>query len=220
MPVCKTCEIEKAETEFHKNANCKGGIRSVCKQCVAAERKAYREANRDKVREQKRQEKLRNKDRYAAKDREYYQRTIEKAKLDRKSWYERNKELVKERAAAWAKANPERVKAVKRKNKATRKDTIRAEYERNKPNYFARAASRRVNVKQATPLWADKEQIAEIYLIASKLNGFFTKPVVHVDHIVPLNSKLVCGLHTPANLEIISAKANLSKGNATWPNMP
>ena len=128
--------------------------------------------------------------------------------------------MVKERAAAWAKANPERVKAVKRKNKATRKDTIRAEYERNKPDYFARAASRRVNVKQATPLWADKEQIAEIYLIAGKLNGFFTKPVVHVDHIVPLNSKLVCGLHTPANLEIISAKANLSKGNATWPNMP
>ena len=220
MPVCKTCDTEKSVEDFHKSPTCKGGHRPVCRQCVAVSVKVYKAANREKILEQKRQERVRDKEIIAARNAKYYVDNKEKRSAKQRSWYERNKESVKARAKAWADANPERAKATKRKNKLSRPETVKAEYQRNKHQYFARAASRRVTVKQATPVWADQNEIAEMFIIAGKLNSFFTKPVVHVDHVVPLNSKLVCGLHTPANLQILSAKANLAKRNRHWPDMP
>lgn len=80
------------------------------------------------------------------------------------------------------------------------------------------AATKAVKLK-ATPSWACKFEIQEIYKEAERLTKATGIPH-HVDHIVPLKSPLVCGLHTPANLTPLPASENCSKGNRWWPGHP
>lgn len=94
-------------------------------------------------------------------------------------------------------------------------------YYNNKEVVFKNCAKRRAAKLSATPSWVDKEhedRIKSIYSACIKVSER-TKIPHHVDHIVPLQSDKVCGLHVWWNLRIIPAKENLSKGNRTWPNM-
>ena len=83
----------------------------------------------------------------------------------------------------------------------------------------ARAASRRAQKLKSTPRWADKSTIDALYTEADELTK--STNVRHsVDHIVPLNSPIVCGLHCEHNLRIITLSENCSKRNRYWPDMP
>jgi len=64
----------------------------------------------------------------------------------------------------------------------------------------------------ATPSWANLTAIQAKYQLAVMFNKY-TEDTWHVDHIVPLQGKNVCGLHVEYNLRVIPAKENLSKGN-------
>ncbi len=70
----------------------------------------------------------------------------------------------------------------------------------------------------AVPAWANKFFISEAYHLA-KLRTEITGFKWHVDHIVPLQSDLVCGLHVEHNLRVIPARDNLTKNNRWWPDM-
>jgi len=68
----------------------------------------------------------------------------------------------------------------------------------------------------AVPRWADLSVIKGIYEY-SRLKTLITKVKHHVDHIIPLQHKLVCGLHTEANLQVITATDNQRKSNRFIP---
>ena len=104
------------------------------------------------------------------------------------------------------------------KRKAEDPDRVRAMLRRwwvdpkNKGKVAALSMERYVRKLQATPPWANRGVIQAIYEDAAG-KGW------HVDHIVPLKSKLVCGLHCEANLRPPPPAENISKGNRWWPDM-
>ena len=86
-------------------------------------------------------------------------------------------------------------------------------YETHKHKFYVQRAKRRASEKLAVPPWAEHDLIKTLYAKAMEL-GF------EVDHIVPLNSDIVCGLHCWHNLQLLDMSINRSKGNREWPDMP
>lgn len=76
----------------------------------------------------------------------------------------------------------------------------------------AAEARRRARRRNAMPQWADRQAISQIYKDAKKRIKE-TGEQWHVDHIVPLAGKNVCGLHVHWNLQVIPARENMSKSN-------
>ena len=87
---------------------------------------------------------------------------------------------------------------------------------RNNPEKsLARNMLRHARKLQRTPKWLSQEDLKLIeakYAMAKWLSEVVGVPY-HVDHIIPLRSKKVSGLHIPDNLQVITAKQNLVKGN-------
>jgi hypothetical protein len=145
---------------------------------------------------------------------------------------------VRRKAAEWAANNPERKKANDAKLHKVRYATNpekerqrRKDWRENNPEYFrtyvdnnrgahnARVARRDALKLKATPVWADQKAISGLYLTARQLTES-ARVEYEVDHIVPLRSRLVCGLHCDANLRIITKTENGAKRNLHWPDMP
>jgi len=83
----------------------------------------------------------------------------------------------------------------------------------------ARRAKYRASQKQATPSWANQDKINSFYKLA-KIESEKQGIEIQVDHIVPLKSEIVCGLHCEANLQLLPKPDNVRKSNRTWPDMP
>ena len=88
-----------------------------------------------------------------------------------------------------------------------------ADYYKNNPEKKrANTRTRQASQKQRTPAWADHAEIQALYKKAANLEAA-TGIQFHVDHIIPLQGKLVSGLHVASNLQVIPALDNLKKSN-------
>ena len=81
--------------------------------------------------------------------------------------------------------------------------------EHGRPRVRAKIKNRVSFASGATPPWSDPGRIEEF--VAGCPPGF------HVDHIIPLRGKSVCGLHLVENLQYLPAQENLSKSNKVDP---
>ena len=121
-----------------------------------------------------------------------------------KDKYAGNPEKYKQKAAQYRADNPEKF----------RQSCLNSNQKR-KPKKAAAEMARQAAKLNATPSWLTKDdwgKIEAVYIAArqtSLLAGFNC----HVDHIVPLRGKDVCGLHVPWNLRVVSQSYNSKKQN-------
>lgn len=116
-------------------------------------------------------------------------------------WYDNNRDHKREHFRQWRKAHADHVK-----------QSYRTWAKANKARINALIAKRNAIKLNATPKWADQVAIRAIYKEATRMTA--VTGIRHdVDHIVPLRHPCVCGLHVPANLQILTSDENKRKSN-------
>lgn len=138
------------------------------------------------------------------------------------AWAKENRERLTIKSAVFRQENIEKSREINRNFKSRNKARLAIEHKdwakNNRHKRNATTAKRNSSKLHATPLWADFDAISQIYREASRIQ-LETGVKMHVDHIVPLQHPLVCGLHCVANLQILTATENIAKKNYWWPDM-
>ena len=194
---CKACGEEfPATAEFFVTQKTKNwsGLTTECRPCRNLRYKPYYEKNRAKLIER------------ATKTTAAFRATEIGAEKNRKWAREQKRRDLADpikrvehnwRGRKWRADNPERAKLFKHAQKSYKAQRVMKRYARK---------------AHASPAWANKAKIDTIYAIAE----FLTKHtgIEHqVDHYYPIMGKTSCGLHVHQNLRVITATANLTKGN-------
>ena len=205
---CSRCHCWQPFNRFSLSRKTSDGRQSACKACVAIWNAEFYAANRDRERARSRADKASNRARNAA---------------TTAAWRAANLDHYISTQVAWRAAHAEEISQRRKANHANNRDrelARNAKWKRDNPHRVAAAIARRTATKLlATPAWADHATIEKIYEQASRVSAVTGVPH-HVDHIVPLQSAIVCGLHCEANLQIMMASQNQSKSNRSWPDMP
>jgi hypothetical protein len=189
MKTCGHCGVDKPLSEFYKRVDSPDGYRNDCKECrkQAVIKRYYADHEKGKLRL-----KLAHANKLSKNPNWYvenYAKTKERDLAHSKKAYQQKAEERKAKQRAWSKTN----------------------------RGTANALSKRYKLKKlnATPSWLSEFDLFAMkckYQVAAMLNKHGVE-AWHVDHIVPIRGKDVCGLHVPWNLQVIPAKDNLAKSN-------
>lgn len=170
----------------------------------------------------------RTKERQAA----YYEKNSEHIKQKAKDWHYSNQERYKTRAAEYRAKHREQIALRDKLYREASRDKFlqyRTTFLKNHPNYrttrgklwwslnrhlISGYTRNRRSRSKVIPGWCERDLIKQLYTKRDELNTLWNT-TLQVDHIIPLNPKddSVCGLHCWANLQLLDAPLNNSKGD-------
>ena len=246
MKICKKCGESKPLASFYKKRDGADGHRGACKAClnsiskarakanpekvrvaqrawtkanpekVLAAKRAWRKVNQEKVLAAARKWRLANPEEACAAAKNWRLAHPDEARAAARKWYLANREEVLAQARKRILSHPEEKRAAVRKWQKAHPEEARAAtrmWAKANPGKRSAQERRRKAVKlRAVPKWSEADLIKIVYEKAGDM-GF------DVDHVVPLRSKVVCGLHVWGNLQLLSQSENSKKGNRHWPDM-
>jgi hypothetical protein len=147
----------------------------------------------------------------ACRDRQYLENR--QSKIDKAArWSSENKDKRRVIANAYSNRNRDKLNAWLKANPDKRKKSANDWVKRNRAYATFNTATYRARKKQATPCWANLKKIREIYRLCVSISKK-TGVKHHVDHVIPLVSDEVCGLHVENNLVVVPAAVNQRKSN-------
>lgn len=183
---CRKCGEIKCYEMFNLDKSRKDGYSYLCKICISDRSKTYYEANKEKKNEY---------------SKAYNKANKEKISELKKAYYNLNKDKIKERHKAYRKTNKDKIK-----------ERYKARYISNKEIYLEKSSRRRALKRKAIPKFlrkceAESQRLKDIYKLREVIS-LVTGIEHHVDHMWPLSDG---GPHWSGNLQIITAKENLTK---------
>lgn len=140
-----------------------------------------------------------------------YKKT-EFSKQEYRKYHNAHKDKVNARQRNWyGEVASSKLKELRKTDPDKAYKSARAWAKRNPWYGVSLNSARRKQIRKATPKWADKKAIVELYKLSHLMSNDNER--YHIDHIIPLINDNVCGLHCEDNLRIIPAYDNMSKGN-------
>ena len=193
--ICNECKKLLPASEFGIVMSNKDGLKPYCKPCESKRHNIWVDSDPKRIIKR------------IIDSKKWRNENPERMKATQKEWREKNIEKVRKYSLAnrkkYMKLYPERDVATRRRLTLSGKNA-------------AYSSKRRTQKLNATPPWLDMEDLYIVYELAQEKSKE-TGEIWEVDHIDPLQSKYVCGLHIFANLELVSRFDNRSKGNKFTP---
>lgn len=206
VPIPRAIAIERGLKSYFSNKPCKRGLISsrlvsnkscTCHLCLTARKPAALRAKR-----------------------KYSKNNQEKISIAQKKYLKDNPDAVKSSKQKYRNNNTDKIsnqnKIYYKENKV-RIDLRNNTYKRNNPERGSlHAQRRRARIYHATPSW--DFELTDFVLLEALSLAALRKDIFnfawHVDHMIPIKAKTVCGLHVWNNFQCIPQTINQSKQNS------
>lgn len=182
------------------------------KEAQAAYNREYRAKNREALLVKDKARRDANKDKKAITDKAYRDANKEKIAAVKNEWTEANKDKVQGYKLAWQERNKDELRERSRQWRSENPELSR----RNSMKWQIANPERRLAITMHNNVIRQRliggQALAKFYAAETREIYRNCPEGHHVDHIVPLRGKNVCGLHIPINLQYLPAAENLKKG--------